>query len=171
MAMVAVADRSEGLPVTTYDTVISAVITALQGDSDLSYVPNADIVKRMTPDEDPGEWRNYAVAISLASPPQPHNRMGGLVEILFPLAIKLFLKIPGATREQLVAGNGTLVGMADFIEDVQDALIQNTLGGVISSPGLPLPGGAVQFEGTGEEATPTAKVTLSYEAIVKEQKG
>lgn len=156
---------------THYETVIAAVITALQGDSDLSYVPNADIVKRMTPDEDPGEWKNYAIAVSLESTPRPHNRMGGLVETTFPLAIKLFLKIPAANREQLVAGNGTLVGMAVFIRDVQDALIQNTLGGVISTPGLPLPGGAVQFEGTGEQATPTAKVLLSYEAMVKEQKG
>lgn len=156
---------------TNYDTIISAVIAALQGDADLTYVPNADIVKRMTPEEDPGEWRNYAIAVSLAGVPLPHNRLGGRIETVFPLAIKLFLKMPGATREQLVAGNGTLAGMAEFIRDVQDALIQNTLGGVVSTPGLPLPGGAVQFEGTGEQATPTAKVTLSYEAIVKEQKG
>uniref|UniRef100_A0A6M3XN97 Uncharacterized protein n=1 Tax=viral metagenome TaxID=1070528 RepID=A0A6M3XN97_9ZZZZ len=156
---------------TNYDTIISAVITALRDDADLSYVPSADIVKRMSPDEDPGEWKNYAVTVSLASTPMPHNRLGGRVQTVFPLAIKLFLKMPGATREQLVAGDGTLVGIAEFIENTQDALIQNTLGGVVSSPGLPLPGGAVQFEGTGEQATPTAKVTLSYEAIVNEQKG
>jgi hypothetical protein len=156
---------------TNYNTIINAVILALQGDANLAYVPNADIVKRMTPDEDPGEWRNYAIAISLAGVPVPHNRLGGRIETVFPLAIKLFLKMPGATREQLVGGNGVQVGMARFIAHVQDALIQNTLGGVVSTPGVPLPGGAVQFEGTGEQATPTAKVTLSYEAIVKEQKG
>ena len=156
---------------TNYNTVIDAVITALQGDADLTYVPNADIVKRVSPEEDPGEWRSYAIAISLAGAPLPHNRLGGHIETVFPLAIKLFLRIPGATREQLVAGDGTQVGIAEFIENVQDALLQNTLGGVVSTPGLPLPGGAVQFEGTGEEATPTAKVTLSYEAIVNEQKG
>ena len=156
---------------TDYNAIISAVITALQGDADLTYVPNADIVKRMTPEEDPGEWRNFSIAVSLAGVPVPHNRLGGRIETVFPLAIKLFLKMPGATREQLVAGDGTLVGMAEYIRDVQDALLQNTLGGVVSTPGLPLPGGAVQFEGTGEEATPTAKVTLSYEAIVNEQKG
>ena len=169
--MVALADRSEGILMTDYDTIISAVITALQDDTDLSYVPSADIVKRMSPDEDPGEWNNYAITVSLASAPVPHNRLGGRIQTVFPLAIKLFLKMPGATREQIVAGNGTLAGIAEFIRDVQDALIQNTLGGVVSSPGLPLPGGAVQFEGTGEQATPTAKVTLSYEAIVNEQKG
>ncbi|MBU8871382.1 MAG: hypothetical protein KOO60_11010 [Gemmatimonadales bacterium] len=156
---------------THYDTVIDAVITALQGDSDLSYVPNEHIVKRVSPEEDPGEWRFYAIAVSLNGVPLPHNRLGGRIKTVFPLAIKLFVKIPGATREQLVAGDGTQAGIAEFIRDVQDALIQNTLGGVVSSPGLPLPGGAVQFEGTGEQATPTAKVTLSYEAIVKEQKG
>lgn len=156
---------------TNYDTVIAAVITALQDDSDLSYVPDAHIVKRVSPDEEPGEWRFYAIAVSLAGVPVPHNRLGGRVETVFPLAIKLFVKIPGATREQLVAGTGTQAGIAEFIKNTQDALIQNTLGGVVSSPGLPLPGGAVQFEDAGGQATPTAKVTLSYEAIVKEQKG
>ena len=112
-----------------------------------------------------------AIAISLASAPTPTNRMGGIVTTTFPLAIRLFLKIPGATREQLVAGNGTLAGIAEFIEHVQDALIQNTLGGVVDSPGRPLPGGAIQFEGSGETATPTAKVTLHYSAIVTELKG
>lgn len=156
---------------TDYNAIIDAVITALRDDSDLSYVPDEHIVKRVLPEEDPGEWRFYAIAVSLNGTPRPHNRMGGRIETMFPLAIKLFLKIAGAKREQLVEGNGTQVGIAAFIRDVQDALIQNTLGGVVSSPGLPLPGGAVQFGGTGEEATPTAKVTLSYEAIVKEQKG
>jgi hypothetical protein len=155
---------------TDFDTVATALVLELQQATALSYVPDENIVKRLDASETPGEYGDYAISVSLGGIPAPVNRLGGFVETTFLVDIKLFVKFAGAKRAQLVEGQGAKAGIGTFMRDVQHTLVQSTLGGVLSSPGNPLPGGAIQY-GDEDAQTPTAKVVMTYSATIVEQKG
>ena len=155
---------------TDFDQVAAALVSELQDASALSYVPDDSIVKRLKESDVPKVFTEYAITVSLGGIPQPVNRLGGLVETTFPLDIKLFVKFAGATRTELVEGRGSKAGLGTFIKDVQETLVQSDLGGVLTRPGKPLPGGAISYDGEDTQ-TPTAKVVMTYHAAVKEQKG